>query len=361
MKIAVLGSGNSGQALAGTLTLSGHEVHLAAVPEHATQIRILQSLGGVWVEADDSLGVMSGFAKIARIDTEVGEAVSESELIILALPAYAQDAYFETLAEYAQPNAVVLIQPGKFGALRFAQTLRKHQRDPSELLIAETSTSPYAAKISGLGCIWIRGVKKETLMASWPAQRFDELRERTHPVFPSYVRAKNVLMTSISDGASVLHPVTTLMNLSRLETMGPYRTHGYDLTPQVGRMVEAVDQERCRVAAAFDVPFTILQDQLKNFYGLEGETVYEVVSHSHVHRDQITPRNADHRYITEDVPYGLVPILRLARMSGFEVPATQAIVTMASIVNETDYEGDRYSSEALGLNLIFHDDGSLGL
>ena len=45
MKIAVLGAGNGGQAFAGSLTLSGHDVHLAAVPEHDTQIRVLQTFG----------------------------------------------------------------------------------------------------------------------------------------------------------------------------------------------------------------------------------------------------------------------------------------------------------------------------
>ena len=45
MKIVVLGAGNGGQAFAGSLTLSGHDVHLAAVPEHDTQIRVLQTFG----------------------------------------------------------------------------------------------------------------------------------------------------------------------------------------------------------------------------------------------------------------------------------------------------------------------------
>jgi hypothetical protein len=45
-RISVLSAGNAGQAFAGGLTLSGNDVHLAAVPEHAEPIRVIQSFGG---------------------------------------------------------------------------------------------------------------------------------------------------------------------------------------------------------------------------------------------------------------------------------------------------------------------------
>lgn len=47
MRISVLSAGNAGQAFAGGMTMSGHEIHLAAVPEHDQQIRIIQTFGGV--------------------------------------------------------------------------------------------------------------------------------------------------------------------------------------------------------------------------------------------------------------------------------------------------------------------------
>ncbi len=349
MKIAVLGAGNGGQAFAGSLTLSGHDVHLAAVADHDTQIRVLQTFGGVLVEGQTAEGLEGGFARVARVDTDIVQAVSSNELIILTVPAYAQDVYLDEIAKHAQAGSMVLIQPGKFGALRLVNRLRLMGRDPQELLIGETSTFLYAAKMHGLDRIWLRGVKKELPLAAWPAARTDEMLERLHSVNHQYVSAQNVLATSVDDAAYALHPVSTLLNLSRLEVMGPYRTHYYDLTPQVSRMVQAVDEERCQIAHAFNIHVSTLLEQAKSMYGLEGDSVYEALKQTTVHRDQITPNGADHRYVTEEVPYGLVPMLDLAEVAGIKAPAIEAIVTTASVVNNTDYRAQGRHLDSLGL------------
>jgi len=348
MKIAVLGAGNGGKAFAGSLTLSGHDIHLAAVPDHDTQIRVLQTFGGVLVEGRTAEGIDGSFTKVARVDTAVIDAITDNGLIMLTVPAYARDVYLEKIAEYARPGSMVLIQPGKFGSLRLVNQLRLRQRDPNELLIGETSTLLYAAKMHGLDRIWLRGVKKELPLAAWPACRTEEMLDRLHSVNHQYVSAQNVLATSINDPAYALHPVTTLLNLSRLEVMGPYRTHCFDITPQVGRMVQAVDDERCQVAAAFNIHVNTLLEQAKAMYGMQGDSICEALRQSTVHRNQTTPHGADHRYVTEEVPYGLVPLLELAKVAGLHVPAIQAIVTTASVVNGVDYERKGLHIDLLG-------------
>ncbi|HEY7804035.1 MAG TPA: NAD/NADP octopine/nopaline dehydrogenase family protein, partial [Orrella sp.] len=271
-----------------------------------------------------------------------------NELIILTVPAYAQDVYLEQVARHARDDTMVLIQPGKFGALRLVNLLRQQQRVPSALLIGETSTFLYAAKMHGLDRIWLRGVKKELPLAAWPASRTQEMLDRLHTVNHQYVPAQNVFATSIDDVSYAIHPVTTLLNLSRLEVMGPYRTDCYDITPQVSRMVEAVDDERCRIAAAFDIHVSPFLEQAKSMYGMQGDSVYEAMQQTTVHRNQMTPHGADHRYVTEEVPFGLVPLLELAKVAGVHVPAIQAIVTTASLVNATDYEREGRHLDALG-------------
>lgn len=102
-------------------------------------------------------------------------------------------------------------------------------------------------------------------------------------------------------------------------------------------MVEAVDAERVRVAAAYGLRSPSLLEQLKDMYGLTGDTAYEAMMQTTVHVDQMTPRGPDHRYVTEEVPFGLVPMSELARLAGLATPNADAIIELASTINQVDY------------------------
>ena len=345
----MLGAGNGGLAFAGGQTLKGNEVHLAAVPDHADQIRVVQTFGGVLVEGASASGLEGGFARIARADTDVAAAIEFGEVIFVVVPGFAQEPYLRAVAEHAPRDALVVIEPGKFGSFRLAELMRAAGRDPGEILIAETSTFLYAAKVHGLDHIWLRGIKNELPLSALPADRTPEAIERLRPIHPQYVPAANVLDTSTQDPSYALHPVTTLLNLARLETMGPYRTRAYDITPQTGRMVEAVDAERCAVAQAYGLRPSSLLEQGAAMYGLVGDSVFEMLSSSTVHVDQMTPRDARHRYVSEEVPYGLVPLRELGVLAGLDMPATDSIITLASVVNGEDYRATGRHLDSMGL------------
>ena len=349
MRIAILSAGNAGQAFAGGMTLSGHQVHLAAVPEHSEQIKIIQTFGGVLVEGSTAAGKAGGFAEIARVDTDVKSAVSEAEVTFLVAPAFGQEAYFEYIVAHSPDDQVIVIQPGKFGALRLAQMMREAGRDPDSLLITETDTFLYAAKIHGLDRIWLRGIKSQLPLAALPHTRTDEALAILHQIHPQYVAAPSVLTTSMSDAAYSIHPVTTLLDLSRIESMGPYRTKAYSITPGVARMAEAVDAERVQVAQAMGVETDDVFTQLKSMYGFPGDNLYEALSNTTVHVDQLTPRSAQHRYVTEEIPYGLVPISEIASMLGISTPNIDAIIALASTVNGEDYRATGRHLSTLGL------------
>lgn len=349
MRISVLSAGNAGQAFAGGLTLSGHDVHLAAVPEHDEQIRVIQTFGGVLVEGSTAAGKEGGFAPIARVDTDVAAAVAHAEVTFLVAPAFGQEVYFHQIVAHAPDDQIVVIQPGKFGALRLAQLMREAGRDPDSLLITETDTFLYAAKIHGLDRIWLRGIKSQLPLAALPHTRTEEALETLRTIHPQYVAAPSVLSTSMSDAAYAIHPVTTLLDLSRIEAAGPYRTKAYSITPGVARMVEAVDAERVQVAQALGVETEPVFDQIKAMYGFPGDSLYEVLNNTTVHVDQMTPRSAQHRYVTEEIPYGLVPISEIAAHLGLATPNIDAVIALASTINGEDYRATGRHLSTLGV------------
>ena len=61
------------------------------------------------------------------------------------------------------------------------------------------------------------------------------------------------------------------------------------------------------------------------------------------------PSSLDHRYIHEDVGYGLVPMAELGRLAGVATPTIDALVRLASLALGIDYWRDGLTLERLGL------------
>ena len=55
------------------------------------------------------------------------------------------------------------------------------------------------------------------------------------------------------------------------------------------------------------------------------------------------------RYVSEDVPYGLVPLGLLARQLGITTPALDAVTALGSVINQTNYWETGLSPEQLGI------------
>ena len=65
-----------------------------------------------------------------------------------------------------------------------------------------------------------------------------------------------------------------------------------------------------------------------------------ISSHSKVHGgtpEAKAPSTTHHRYITEDVPYGLVPLSGLAEKVNVPTPHMDAVITLASTFNGENY------------------------
>ncbi len=355
MIIAILGAGHGGQAMAADLALAGHSVRFAAVPEHSTNIKLLKVFGGIVVEGVTSSGVEPGFAKLDMITTDVQAAIKDAEIIMIVVPAFGQDRYMDLIIEHGTKGQIVIFNPGKFASLLFAKKLTDTGRK-DDFLFGETNCLLYAAKTKGIGHINIKAVKSQLPFAAFPAKRTAEIIWRLMDVFPQLSPSFNVLETSINDPGMVIHPITTLMNMSRIEQMGPYRTSNYDTTPSVGRIMEAVDKERVDVSRAICYESFTFLEFADIMYKVKSATIYETEIQISAHKVQMAPNNLFHRYVTEDVPYGLVTVANLGDIIGVDTPAIDSIIQIASIANQVSYTDNGRNVENLGLSGMTKDD-----
>lgn len=348
MKVAILGAGHGGIAMAGDLTLAGHEVRLAATPDHDTNLRLLMAFGGIMVEGITSSGAPTGFAKPALMTTDIAAALKGAQVVMVVVPAFAQEAYMQAMIDHGEKGQIVVFNPGKFGTLAFAKMLRMAGRQ-DDFLIGETSSFIFAAKTKGLGHVNIKAAKEELPFAALPAARTAEALWTLTDLYPQLSPSMGVLQTSIDAPGLIIHPISTLMNMSRIEQIGPYRNSHYDITPSVGRIMEAVDQERMEVARQLCRETYSFMDTMQVLYKVKGESAYDMMYQVSAHNVQMAPDSLKHRYVTEDIPFGLATIASIGRQIGVPTPRLDAIVNIACMANGEDYWQTGRTAGKLGL------------
>ena len=64
------------------------------------------------------------------------------------------------------------------------------------------------------------------------------------------------------------------------------------------------------------------------------------------------PEHLKDRFVTEDVPYGMVLLSTLGNLLGVPTPTHDAVIQMASVINRTDYWKTGRGMKQLGLSKL---------
>ena len=108
------------------------------------------------------------------------------------------------------------------------------------------------------------------------------------------------------------------------------------------------------VAAALGASVPSLADWFDRVYGVREATLVETCQRLTYNSDGPyqatgTPKSLDHKFITEDVPTGLIPMSALGAAAGVRTPAIDALVQMVRIMTGKDLVEGR-TLERLGLS-----------
>lgn len=365
-KIAILGAGNGGCAMAADLSMVGYHVNLYELPDYAGNLLTpIIEKGGINVVARKETGEefqlpaggKTGFARISgKITSDIKEAVEDVDLIMLVTPAFARDRFIKELGTCIKEGQTIVIWTGYFGALRGARLL-KDTGAYKNLTICETQSLVYFVRRTGPTEITVLAANDGVGCSAFPANKTNEVIKELQKIFPTLVPAKNVLETTLANGNLVLHPQAVLLNLYRVErkfypyyeSMGGPFCSSYDITPGMARVMEAVDEERRAIAKKFGLNILSEQESTKRSFGTPGENLYETILNCSGHKRQLAPTSLNHRYIIEDIPYGLVPLAFLGDQVQVSVPTIKSMVTIGCAATGNDYWSEGLAMDDVGL------------
>jgi len=348
MKMAILGAGNGGCSVAFDCATHGHHVSLFDFEAFPDNIRHIQENSGIHAE-----GELKGFGAIAYAGHDIEQAINGAAVIFVVGPAYSTRPFAEACKPYLQKGQIVIVCPSSCGgALDFKNGAGLAVRD-EDIIVAETSTLPYAVRISGPGKIRVfLKLKKGLLLAAAPASSTAQALGSIQDIYPAMVAAKNVLQTSLQNGNPVIHPTITLLNTALIErTGGDFHFYEEGVTPAVGRLIKAVDQERIAIGRALGVE-VVPDPELGYVQGYMKEPTYDKgYSEAPGFKGIKAQSKLDYRYFNEDVGYGLVFLQKLGEQVDVDTPFIVAIIRLVSLLMERDYLAEaKRTMESLGLS-----------
>ena len=345
LRLAVLGAGHGGRAMAADLAARGYCVNL--YNRTAEHIEAIRARGGIELQLEEDQVV---FGPLHVISSQIEEVLEGVHLIMVVVPASAHADIARTCAPFLHDGQIVILHPGRTGgALEFKRVLDE-VGCTADVIIAEAETLLFASRAMGPAEARIFRRKNTVPLAALPTTRTQEVLDVLSEVYPQFVAAPNVLYTSLNNMGAVFHPVLALLNAGWIEsTQGDFEFYMDGVTPSTARVLEVVDRERVTVAAALGVRAQTALDWLAKAYSATGANLYEAMHDNPGYRGIKAPPTLRHRYIFEDVPYSLVPIAELGKRFGVSVTAIDSMIQLACVIHGTDYYHRGRTLDRMGL------------
>lgn len=155
---------------------------------------------------------------------------------------------------------------------------------------------------------------------------------------PRFHPLPNALSVALSNLNPAIHLANSLANLTRIEKGERWDNYA-GITPAVGRVIEALDVERMVLAERFGFQVRdVFEHYLQTFPGLTPGSVSEMAAQvSERGPTALGPRSIDTRYLTEDIPFGLVPLVWLGEQAGVAMPLHNAGIRLACAYTGRDF------------------------
>ena len=332
MKIAVLGGGHGAYAAAADLAEQGHEVrhwrrNAAAL---SPVITLLDEKGSRAVNVS--------------ISSSIQETLKRAELIS-AGPRHCADGHRARHGAARDDGQVVFLPPGTFGSYAMAQVVKAKLRVGGDRHAAVARSQ---ARPVGSGDHHSRSA-----LADW---RLSIQRTRQghsgHPQgVPSVEPCGNALSGALMNAGPIIHPPLILMNAGPLEASNNYDIHSEGTQPAVRAVTDRLDQERIAVreALGFRAPHYPLKDHYTSDRWMYGDAHKKLVE-SGDWREPVPLR--EHRYMTEDVVFGLAFLASVARWARVPAPLAEGLLAIAGGILGKDLTQGERTLRALGLESL---------
>jgi opine dehydrogenase len=339
MQIAILGAGAIAYANAALLCRDGHDVILWSPSGQRTE----KLASGAPLIATGA--VVGRFHP--RIAASCAAALADAEAVVVAVPGYAHRHVLDAAAPHLRgEQTVVFSSHMSLAALYLAELLRKRGVATP---IAALGTTVVTGRQTAPDAVTVGTIRTRLDVAVLPESAAARGIAVCRALFGDrFVARSGLLAVALSNLNAQNHLAIALCNLTRME-LGETWGQNRHLTPAVARLMEALDAERLAIANAFGLTVRTIHEHFHLSFDVPMGPLAEMAQAlAQRPRDVNGPTTLDTRYVTEDVPFGLVPTIRLAALVGVPAPLHEAGVRLMSALYGRDFAAENDILPLLG-------------
>lgn len=346
MKIAILGAGNAGCAVAADLTLKGHEVTLIKT-SHA-----LHDDNFDFLVQNNGQMTLNEFGKISTTNihcvTRDISKVTDKDIVIIYIQTNFHEELIKKISGYLQDNQILLINPGYLSTAYVLKYCKKN------IIVAEAESSFIDGRIMspGLFRVGFRNVRNP--IGIFPTHRKQDAIKKLDLLDERIVYVNSVVIAALHNPNMIVHTVGSIMSIPRIEkSQGDFCLYHEAYTRNnvcTWNVLEALDAEKMSIFAALGFEKMSYVEACKYRNSLdESINAKEVfLDYASMETRAKGPTKVDSRYISEDVPQGLVMLEALAKSMEIKTPITTALIEIASAALGRDLRKDGRTIEKLG-------------
>ena len=342
----MVGAGNAGCAVAADLTLKGHEVTLIKTSHamHDENFEYLQQNNGKMTLNEFGDMKTAYIHKVTRDLTEVTGA----EVVIIYIQTNFHEQLIEKLAPLLVDNQIVLINPGY---LSTAYLLKHCTKD---IIIAEAESSFIDGRIMepGLFRVGFRNVRNP--IGIYPKHRKEEAIAKLDLLEERFVYLNSVVEAALHNPNLIVHTVGSVMSIPRIEkSKGDFCMYHEAYTRDnlaTWMILEALDNEKMDVLEKLGMERLPYVEACKYRNSLDDNKNAKDVFLDYAEMDTRAkgPTKVDSRYISEDVPQGLVMLEALGKSLDVKTPICTSLIEIATAALGRDMRAEGRTPSTLG-------------
>lgn len=332
MKVAVLGCGNVGIAIAADLSIRKHDVSLIKTSgsHNKSYELLLNNHKRVYLKEEGRYTQTI----ISEVSMNLASIVNSDIVFITIQSSYHEDL-IKNISPYLSPRQIVVVVCSYMSSMYFKKHCNKLP------YIVET-TGPYLEGRVELndkpGDIVFRvGCRLTRCPLSIYQSKKQEVLEKLKTAYKGFSNDYNPIESALLNPNMVIHTVGSIMSIPRIEysegNFCMYREAYSHKNPSTLNIMLALDEEKKSVLKALGcTPVDIFVAG-----GFLGDPLESFFRYSESEDRAISPTSVKSRYITEDVSQGLVLLESIAKRIGVEVPVTSSLITIASNALDIDF------------------------
>jgi opine dehydrogenase len=335
IKVGIVGAGAIAFSTASILSKNGHDVMLWSPSGEGTKDFTYNDDTTTTKPVKLSSKGMMDHKFVPRIAKRCRDLVEENTVLIVALPANGHKRVMDEIAPYlsfsSQKKHVIISSHASLGALYLSQAIEEHQRNDNDnnnrqntghavfpTITAWGTTVCTARRPAGTTTtVDVKSIRKSVDVCTVPEEESLPALKLCETLFPgiAFRSRDGLLAISLSNLNPQNHLGMALGNMSRMEK-GESWFQFENTTPNIGRFLEDLDMERRSIANVLGLDVKTIYDHFSlSFHVPDTKCISDMCQQIHNNgNDVYGPNDAESRYITEDVPYGIAFIVALGRL-----------------------------------------------